>query len=373
MQQVKDFSSYKLFKHYCYLLSITILLFFPCMFIFHLDEIVTATGEIRPEETEASVKTLFSGFVTNISFANSQFINKGDLLFEFDSMYEKKELENLEKLNVLYEIEENELSGLLNLIEQTNIENLPTKTSSKFDNPKCLTFISLYKNYKKAMELTQNNYLRQKVLYPYSISKSELEEYENSFLQVNYTFSSWLGNQKILAKEEFSEITEKLQNIQEQIIQLNKEIENSQVYAPISGYINELSKIRRGDYLYAGTDILTIIPPTDNLKCIANISSSNISKVKIGQEVIVQIDDLPWTRYGKLIGIVSLIPSDVIKTQDLSAENVLPIEIQLSQNYLEDRKKEKNFLHVGSSANVKIKVSKYTVFQKFLQSLVLND
>lgn len=373
MQQVKDFSSYKLFKHYCYLLSITILLFFPCMFIFHLDEIVTATGEIRPEETEASVKTLFSGFVTNISFANSQFINKGDLLFEFDSMYEKKELENLEKLNVLYEIEENELSGLLNLIEQTNIENLPTKTSSKFDNPKCLTFISLYKNYKKAMELTQNNYLRQKDLYPISVSKSELEEYENSFLQAKYTFSSWLGNQKILAQEDFSEVTEKLQIIRKEIMQLNKEIENSQVYAPISGYINNSYKIRNGDYLYAGTDILTIIPITNNIKCIANLSSSNISKIKVGQEAIVQIDDLPWTKYGKLKGIVSLIPTDVVKIQEFSTKNFLPVEIQLSQNFLQDRKKEKIFLHIGSSANVKIKVSENTIFQKFLQSLVLND
>lgn len=373
MQQVKDFSSSKLFKYYCNLLCITTILFLPCLFFLHLDEIVTATGEIRPEKKEVSVKTLFSGFVTNVSFNNAQYINKGDFLFEFDAIYEKKELENLEKLKDLYEIEENELSDLLNLIEQTNIKSLPIDADSKFNNTKCLTFISLYKGYKKTIEFTENNYIRQKVLYPISISKSELEEYENSFLQANYSFSSWFGNQKILAKEEFSEITEKLQNIQEQIIQLNKEIENSQVYAPISGYINELSKIRRGDYLYAGTDILTIIPPTDNLKCIANISSSNISKVKIGQEVIVQIDDLPWTRYGKLIGIVSLIPSDVIKTQDLSAENVLPIEIQLSQNYLQDRKKEKTFLHVGSSANVKIKVSKYTVFQKFLQSLVLND
>lgn len=367
-----EFSSPKLFKYYCYLLCITILLFIPCLF-FHLDEIVIATGEIRPENKEASVKTLFSGFVTNISFTNSQFINKGDLLFEMDAAYEKKELENLEKLKLLYEIEENELSDLLNLIDQTNIKSLPIDTNSKYNNTKCLTFISQYESYKKNIEITENNYLRQKTLYPISVSKSEIEECENQFLQAKYTFSSWFGNQKILVQEEFSEITEKLQNIQERIIQTNKAIENSKIHAPISGYINDINKICNGDYLYSGTEILTIIPITNNIKCIANISSSNISKIKIGQEVIVQIDDLPWTKYGKLIGKVSLIPSDVKKSIELSGGNFFPVEIQLSQNYLQDRKKEKVFLHIGSSANVKIKVSKNTIFQKFLQSLVLND
>lgn len=95
--------------------------------------------------------------------------------------------------------------------------------------------------------------------------------------------------------------------------------------------------------------------------------------MKVGQEVTIQLNDLPWTKYGKLNGKVSLVPSDSLQVSANSSQSIFPVEIILSQNFLQDRNKNKVYLHIGSTASVRIKISKNTIFQKFLQSLVANE
>lgn len=367
------FFSSKLFNKYNYLLLVLILFFLPCVLFCYLDEIVTTSGQIRPIINESVVKVLFSGTVTNVTYKNSEFINAGDLLVELDSSYEQQKLNNLEELKKLYQNEVKESSDLLNLIDKADKEDLPNQMNLTYISSNCIAFISEYKKYKKQTRLAEDNYERQKPLYPSAISKSELEEYENEYLQTKFSFVTWFENQKIKTRESYAESTKNLQNCQIQIMQVNKEISNSKVFAQTSGYINEVNKIKIGDYLNCGTQILTIIPDSDYLKCIASVSASNISKIKIGQEAVIQINDLPWTRYGKLKGYVSLVPSDCYPTSENFASSIFLVEITLSQNYLQDRKKEKVFLHIGSSANVSIKVSKNTILQKFLQNLVSNE
>ena len=373
MTKINIFSSSKLLKRYCFLFGSTISLFLPCLFFCHLDEIITVSGEIRPETSEASIIPLFSGAVTNVNYKNSQLVKAGELLFELDSSYEKQELLNLEKLKELYQNEEIKLANLINLIDNTDTESLPKETNQEFTDSKCVAFISEYKKYKNQTKLAKDNFERQKLLFPMAISKTELEDYENSYLQAKYNFTSWLENQKIQSRENYTEIKKNLQNCQIQIIQISKEILNSKVYAKSTGYINEINKIKVGDYINAGTKILTIIPESEKLRCIAPVPASKISKVKVGQEVTIQLNDLPWTKYGKLNGKVSLVPSDSFQVSANSSQNIFPVEIILSQNFLQDRNKNKVYLHIGSTASVRIKISKNTIFQKFLQSLVANE
>ena len=363
----------KLLKKYYFLFLISVLFFLPCLFFCHLDEIVTVSGEIRPETSEASIIQLFSGTVTNVNYKNSQLVKAGELLFELDSSYEKQELLNLEKLKELYQNEEIKLANLINLIDNTDTESFPNQTNQEFTDSKCVAFISEYKKYKNQTKLAKDNFERQKLLFPIAISKTELEDYENSYLQAKYNFTSWLENQKIQSRESYTEITKNLQNCQIQIMQISKEILNSEIYAKSTGYINEINKIKVGDYIDAGTKILTIIPESEKLRCIASVPASNISKLKIGQDAILQFNDLPWTKYGKLNGKVSLVPSDSLQVSANSSQNIFPVEIILSQDFLQDRNKNKVYLHIGSTASVRIKISENTIFQKFLQSLVANE
>ena len=200
----------------------------------------------------------------------------------------------------------------------------------------------------------------------------ELENIEFDLLQSKLSFSSWLEDQKIKVFEEMNSYSQLLEECQLNIFQAQKAINNATTKTTISGYINEITKISPGDYVTEGEIILSVIPNNSNLKCILNVSNSHISKIKIGQSVLLQIEDLPFTKYGKIQGTVCLIPQDSI----ISEKSYFPVEVLLDKNFVEAKKlfkKEKIFIKVGSKVTGKIIVDSNTVFEKILEKVVLHD
>ena len=362
-----------LLKKYYLLCINTFLILLLSVFFCHLDETITAEGQIRPQMQEVTIKSLFSGNITEIFYKNTQFINKSDLLFVQNCSYEKDYLENQKKLEHIYSNYVLYYKQLGTLLDSVTIdccefdENL-TKSNSVYS-----AFVNQYKNYQNELLAKQKYYERQTQLYPVIISKQELENAENDYIQQKFTFSNWIENQKIENLENLSTYSQKLEECKLGIFQISKTIEKAAIKANQSGYINEKVKLNIGDYLNEGTEILTIIPDNQNLKAVINVSNSNISKIKLGQEVLFQIKDLPYTKYGKLKGKITLIPSDAVVSDTV----YFPVEVELDRNFLQDKnlfeKNEKIFLKVGTKVSAKIIVDKNTIFQKLLKKLVIYD
>ena len=114
--------------------------------------------------------------------------------------------------------------------------------------------------------------------------------------------------------------------------------------------------------------ILTIIPDSSEILAVINISNSSISKIKLGQNVIFQISDLPYTKYGKLEGSIILIPADAV----LSENPYYPVEVKLNKGSLK-YKNEIIKLKIGTKVSAKIITDSNTIFQKILGKLVNYD
>lgn len=363
----------RLEKKYLLFIKITFVLLVAAIIFCHLDETVTAEGTIRPQAAETYVKVLFSGKVKNIYYKNTQFVKKNDVLLIQDCKYENDYLKNCLELEKLYEKNIETYGQLQILLNSTTIEDCIYDVEIANINSVYSSFINQFKNYQSELALKQKYYERQSLLYPAIISKQELENIENDYLQKKLNFNSWIDNKKIETFETISENTQKLEECQLNIFLTKKTIENAVIKANQSGYINEIHKINIDDYISEGTEILTIIPDNQKLKAIINISNSSISKIKVGQDVLFQIKDLPYTKFGKLKGKISLIPSDAVV-----ADNVyFPVEVELEKNYLQAQnqfgKKEKVFIKVGTKVTAKVIVDKNTIFQKVLQKLVIYD
>lgn len=354
----------------CILISF-ILLLLSCFFC-HLDETVTTEGQIRPLIQEASIKTQFSGNISQIMYKNTDFVNKGDLLFIQDTSYENEYLIRLKKLVEYYENNIYSYKQLENLLTSTSIEEFNYDDTILTTNGIYSSFVNQYKKLKNELSSKKDYYILQSQLYPNLISKQEIENIKNDYIQFKFTFLHWIDNQRIEVLENLSTYTQKLEECKLNIIQINNIIEKATIKANISGFIHEINKISIGDYLTSGTEILTIIPQNPNLKVIININNSNISKIKLGQEVFIQIKDLPYTKYGKLKGIISFIPNDVAQ-----GTTYFPVEVYLEKNFLQSKNKftknNKIFLKIGTKVSAKIIVDKNTLFQKFLQKVIMND
>lgn len=344
-----------------------------CSFFFcHLDENVIAEGIIRPDKSEVTIKAIRNGIIQEVLYTNSQFIRKESVLFYQNTSIEEENLKNLIKLREAYVDKITTLNELLLLLENTTVSVCNYDLNLVKKNTYYCSFVNQYKNYQSEF-LNKKKYLeRQQFLYPGIISKQELENIEFDFLQSKLSFSNWIEVQKIENLEKFNSTAQLLEDCNLNILQTENVINNASARSPIDGYINEINKLCVGDYITEGTPVLSIVPKDTKLKCILHVSNSNISKINIGQKTFLQIKDLPFTKYGKIQGTVSLIPQDSI----ISEKSYFPVEILLDKNFVESKsllKKEKIFLKVGSKVTGKIIVDSNTVFEKILEKVVLHD
>lgn len=351
------------------LIDLFILIFI--IFFCKLDEIVYVEGQIRPVAEEIYIYSLYSGTVKDKYYENAQYVNQGDVLIVQDSSYDEENLKNLLELKKMYEVSTNNYEDLLTILNKTTIFRCELNERKFSNNILCASFFSQYKNYSSILEHKRKKLERNKKIYPSMISAEELENIENELLQVEYSFSTWLEEQKISALESYSEYMHKKDSCELEILKTSQLIANSTVIAKKSGFINETIKIYKGDYLDAGEKILAIIPDGDELKAVLPVNNYNISKIKIGQDVLLQIKDLPYTKYGKLYGKITRISKDVVN----EGSSYFLIDVLMSKNFLQFKKgwneKDRIFLKVGSEISAKIIVDSNTIFQRIIQGLVL--
>lgn len=353
---------------YFILMTFSISLLFLSIFTCHLDEIVVADGSLRPLTNTTEVILLNSGIIREIFYENSKFVKEGTLLLIQDCSIEKEKMKYYLELRSLYKKNISQLTELDDILEATNIEKTIDNESILSSNNEYYSFISQYKSYRNELESKQKYYERQVVLYPSVLSKQEIENIENDYIQTKLNFINWIEEKKIETVEKKMDYSQKLNNIEIEIQQTQLKIDNSSIKAKKSGYVNVINKISVGDYVSSDTLLLSIIPVDTELKAIVNVSNSNISKIKIGQNVLLQINDLPYTKYGKIEGKIILIPSDVI----ISENPYYPVEVLLDKNYVK-HKSEKVYLKIGTKVSTKIIVDSNTIFQKILNKLVIDN
>lgn len=359
----------RLLKYYIIILISSLSFLLICLFFCYFDEYIIAEGEIRPFEEKTTIKCLFTGTITDVCYKKSMFVNQNEILFILDSTYERQELERLLELQKLYIKTKDEILELLNCMNLITIYNTNYEQLNTSKNIKCAVFISEYTKYKNNYDLSKMIYENGKNLYPLSISQQELQILENTSLQNLYDLKTWINNERIQTNKEYLECLQNLEQCNLDIYKYKEKINNSYVRASTAGFINELVNIKVGDYLYENTEILNLIPQSNILKCIVDIPNTNISKIKENQKVFLKIDDLPFTYYGNLTGYVSYIPSDISYIDNINNTALFSIEVILDKNYLEHRNKNKVFLHIGTKAKARIIVDKYTIIQKFFQTI----
>lgn len=353
-------------KVYSILVISAFFLLFLSFFLCQLDEVVISEGILRPSEDASNIKTLFEGTVIRVYYKNGQYVKKGDILFELDCSYEEEELKNSVKLETIYKTKINLLDELQSLILRTNIDRCPYEEICIIENLEYSSFVSQFKSYQNELDGKRIYYQRQKELFPIEISKQELENIENDYLQTKLAFINWIESKKIEILEKHSDYTQQLKMIELEIIKFQKAIENAFVRANRNGFINEIHKVNTGDYLNLDTCVLSIIPESSEMKAIINISNSNISKIQKNQTVLFQIKDLPYTKYGKLEGKITFIPVDAV----ISDTPYYPVEVSLNKTSLAYRKEIIN-LKVGTKISAKVLVDTNTIAQRALQKLVV--
>jgi HlyD family type I secretion membrane fusion protein len=158
--------------------------------------------------------------------------------------------------------------------------------------------------------------------------KKEKENYAKVAIENSLTLSE---RQKQLMELDF-EYTQKARNYQDNMQQSIQNIDNllakwQQNYvitAPTDGTLSFLKNLTENQAIRAGDTLFVVVPAHQSLVALAQVPAQNFGKVKVGQQVIIKLQNYPFEEYGSLLGRIQTIDATPMG-------NYYRIRIQLPQ------------------------------------------
>ncbi len=116
-----------------------------------------------------------------------------------------------------------------------------------------------------------------------------------------------------------------LERDQRQLEQIEIDLTKMKVIATAKGSIARLNLRNPGQMVNSGQEIAQLIPENTSLVIEASILPSEISQIKVGQPVQMQVSACPYPDYGTLPGVVSQISQDTMTSSDVDASNLTKV------------------------------------------------
>ena len=187
---------------------------------------------------------------------------------------------------------------------------------------------------------------------PVSISLATMEQ-----------ISSLLTQQETLATQ--------LNDLNTQIQQTEEKISQGSIVAEQGGTVSVITTLVKGDSIAAGTQVATIIPPSESeFKVQFYVSNSDIANISIGDEVKFNLPALPSNQYGMVSGKVTSISTDTL-VQDGQFSGYYLVECSIANTVLTDKDGNSGAVVIGMQVEAKIVTQKKTIIRYLLEKINL--
>ena len=163
-----------------------------------------------------------------------------------------------------------------------------------------------------------------------------------------------------------------IEAIQEQIDKMEQELDKKTMKSPVSGTVNIVKELNKGDVIQPGEPLLTILPTNETMyKASIAVTNQEIGKISIGDQVKFNFDAFPKQSYGSLVGEVTSIGSDAVVQQDGLRYYI--IEAAIANKPLVNRKGEPGEIKVGMTAEAYVVTNSQKIMYYLLEKINLRE
>jgi multidrug resistance efflux pump len=279
-----------------YSVFILIIFIILSLFFIEVDEVVKVQGIVKTQENISVVKNIASGKVLQINYDSGSVVQSGDLLYKIDDSVLMSQLETEMKFLKQNENELMVYEGILNLLNGNDFQNnkIPEEVLLKYNS-----YLSSVNKIKKEIEINEN-YYNDEILKPINLSskisvrdkKAKLDYLKLGLIEYKINFKNEIIEKIKSYKKIYLDSNTKINN-------LLLEIEKTNIYAPVTGIVQELQNFNVGDYLFSSQEILKIIPATENLyKVHLYLNPSDVAKITEGLQVKLRFPAFPFYEYN---------------------------------------------------------------------------
>ncbi|MFN7234690.1 MAG: HlyD family secretion protein, partial [Cyclobacteriaceae bacterium] len=295
-----------------------------------------------------------TGYIQEVRVKENEAVEKGQLLFTVHApVLEEKEKYLMAKLQESADFIE-DLNKLV--AGKTTPDQLITNLyrQSHFDYRQKLIdrqtkFLKVKQDYERNKKLYDQKVIAaadfENFQFELDKSKNEIELLKQSQL------SQW--------QQELRNYERELTDLQNQLAQTQKEKENLNIKAPVSGTVQNLTGVYPGSTVFAGQELAQISPDTDLLAEVY-VSPNDIGLLRPGMDVRMQIGAFNYNQWGLLNGKVKEISNDI---QIMDNRPMFEVKCSLEKEYLTLKNGYKGNLKKGMTLQARFVVTKRSLWQ----------
>lgn len=141
--------------------------------------------------------------------------------------------------------------------------------------------------------------------------------------------------------------------------------------SPINGKVDFLSFIKSNDYIQSGQELFKIIPVNNQIIGQVNLPENGSGKVKVGQSVIIKLNNYPFNEYGSVKGKVrriSLVTNQQTLSDNQKKVNSYLIDINLPFGLKTNYGVELDF-HAEAKGSAEIITNDRRLIERFFDNL----
>ena len=377
-------SSDNLMSPYWILYLRTVILFVVVLvgvaFIVKTSIIVSSAGHIKPFQNVKVIQSTIDGVIQTLNVKEGDYVRAGDSLLNIESNKEvlslqiaNQKLSSLENnrrdvLFLAYNIKR--LNPIADFTEMDGIDGVEKRKSDLVEAEYKAYVSNIKENQKKVHLAVQRKRLVEEQVINFNkvfsyhqeeveilevgaskglISKIRLAEAKQKSSREVERLATAKNNYKeaesqieLLQQERMSyqaefkrELRIRLDSIEKSIDETKLEIKKiehnialHQVVSPLSGYVDNMAVYSTGDVVSFSQKLLEVIPDDGPLVVKAYIKNEDIGFIRIGHAVTVKVDAYPFIRYGSLVGKVTHIAKDTLRSNKSAAPYKLTIQLK---------------------------------------------
>lgn len=160
-----------------------------------------------------------------------------------------------------------------------------------------------------------------------------------------------------------TESTQKVASLRDELIKASDVNAKQILYAPVSGYVQELAINTIGGVVTEAQKLMTIVPEEETLEVEVMLGNNDIGFVQKDMPAEIKIHTFPFTKYGLIDATVTNISDDAIIDQKLGLVYAMHLRMHKSSIQVENKMVK---LIPGMAVTAEVKTDQRRVIEFFL-------
>ncbi|WP_374172250.1 HlyD family efflux transporter periplasmic adaptor subunit [Flavobacterium tructae] len=156
------------------------------------------------------------------------------------------------------------------------------------------------------------------------------------------------------------------------LLEAIKKWEHTYVFvAPVNGKVDFLNFLKNNDYIQSGQELFKIVPDNNQMIGQVNLPENGSGKVKVGQGVIIKLNNYPFNEYGSIKGKVkriSLVTNQQTLSDNQNKINSYLVDINLPNGLKTNYGVELNF-HAEAKGTAEVITEDRRLIERFFDIL----